>query len=190
MQNHTDHALAALAGAGDREAFGALVERYGEMILAVVGKQLQDPHLAADVSQEIWVKVFRALPRWRPDGSFRSWLFSVALNQVRDCQRSQRRGKLVFLDDFRQHSTGAADDPKGRAEEHAAIEEALSCVTEPFQRALLMIDVLQLSYEEAAAALDCRVGTVKSRVNRGRLQFKDRYLRLSGEARRASSSGD
>ncbi len=179
----TDEALATLASHGDRAAFEALVHRYGSHLHGVVEHQVGDSNRALDLVQEIWLKVFRAIPRFRPDGSFRSWLFSIALNHVRDNARAERRSKIVYLDDFRTPTPGAAsDDPHGRVEEKSAIEAALREVAEPYRSAVILVDVMQLSYEEAATALDCRVGTVKSRVNRGRLAFRDEYAKVSGDA--------
>lgn len=189
----TDDELAVLASEGGRDAFDELVGRYAQAVFLVVERAIGDHHRAHDLTQEIWVKVFRALPRFRPDGSFRSWLFSIALNHVRDAKRRDSRDKVVYLDQFRSPPRAdRASDPTGRTEEQAAIGEAIGRVPEPFRTSLMMIDVLQLSYEEAAVALDTKVGTVKSRVNRGRLAFRDHYLQVSGEdelegVRRASA---
>ncbi len=177
-----DEDLALAAGAGARDAFEALVTRYGAVLLAVVEKQVDDHHLAHDLAQEIWIKAFRALPRWQPDGSFRSWLFSVALNHVRDERRKRSRSRVIYLDEFRAPPAAPTSvDPRGRAEEHAAIASALLRVPEPFRTAVHLVDVVGLSYDEAARTLACAIGTVKSRVNRGRLSFRDEYQQVSGE---------
>ena len=192
----SDEELALAAQAGSRDAFEQLVKRLGSSMQMVIERQVGDDHLALDLTQEIWVKVFHALPRFKPTGSFRSWLFSIAFNHVRDAKRRQARSRVVYLDDFRMPPQAPVRfDPRGRTEEHAAIEEALAQVPEPYRTSLLMIDVLDLTYEEVATALSTKVGTIKSRVNRGRLSFRDLYLRTSGEAgsagenaRRGSSS--
>ena len=164
----TDEELAVSAQTGSRDAFEGLVRRFGSSVQIVVERQVGDAHLALDLTQEIWVKVFKALPRFRPQGSFRSWLFSIALNHVRDAKRRQARSRVVYLDDFRAPPRAPLRfDPRGRTEEHAAIEEALDRVPEPYRTSLLMIDILDLTYEEVATALDTKIGTIKSRVNRG-----------------------
>ncbi|MFG0317003.1 MAG: RNA polymerase sigma factor, partial [Planctomycetota bacterium JB042] len=91
----SDDSLAAAAAEGARPAFEQLVGRYGGPVLAVVEKQVGDHHAALDLAQEIWIKVFRALPRYRPGGSFRSWIFSITLNHVRDARRKQQRSPVV-----------------------------------------------------------------------------------------------
>ena len=180
-----DEELAGRAAAGHpqgRDAFEALVGRYGRVLLTVVERQVGDHHLAHDLAQEIWIKVFRSIGRFRPEGSFRSWLFTIALNHVRDAMRGQGRERVVFLDEFRSPPPAPGADPSGPTEERAAIEDCLARVPEPFRTAVTLVDVLELSYEEAAASLTCAVGTVKSRVNRGRFAFRDLYTRLGSES--------
>lgn len=187
-----DEQLALDAAGGSRDAFEELVQRFGAAVRGVIEKNVEDYHLAFDLAQEVWVKVFRALPRWQPTGSFRSWLFSVALNHVRDAKRSKARSRIVYLDEFRTTPAAPkANNPHGRHEEQSAITAALTAVPEPYRTAVVLVDVNGLSYEEAAESLGCAVGTVKSRVNRGRFAFKDLYLRQEGDARdpaRASES--
>jgi RNA polymerase sigma-70 factor (ECF subfamily) len=180
-----DEELAGRSAAGDpdaRGAFEALVHRYGGVLLGVVERQVGDHHLAHDLAQEIWIKVFRSIGRFRPEGSFRSWLFTIALNHVRDALRGQGRERVVFMDEFPTAPSAPGADPSGPTEERAAIEACLARVPEPFRSALTLVDVLELSYEEAAASLTCAVGTVKSRVNRGRFAFRDLYTRLGAES--------
>jgi len=180
--DESDERLAQRARGGERDAFEQLVHRYGNAVHAVVEKQVQDHHLALDLAQDVWIKVFRALCRWKPSGSFRSWLFSIALNHVRDDRRRQSRHNVVYLERFRSHpSAPRAADPKGRAEEHAVIHQCMREVGEPYRTALYLVDMVGLSYEEAAHSLSCATGTVKSRVSRGRFAFRDHYVRLAGE---------
>jgi len=180
-----DEELAVRAAAGTpeaRDAFEALVGRYGGVLLSVVERQVGDHHLAHDLAQEVWIKVFRSIGRFRPEGSFRSWLFTIALNRVRDALRGQGRERVVFMDEFHTPPPAPGADPSGPTEERAAIEACLAQVPEPFRAAITLVDVLELSYEEAAASLTCAVGTVKSRVNRGRFAFRDLYTRLGAES--------
>ena len=177
-----DEELATRAAAGEREPFEALVRQYGSVLQTVVERQVGDHHLAHDLTQEIWIKVYRAIARFRPGGSFRSWLFTIALNHVRDALRGQGRERVVYLDEFSVPPRAVGADPSGRTEERAAIEACLERVPEPFRTAVTLVDVLELSYEEAAQSLRCAVGTVKSRVNRGRFAFRDLYGQLGGES--------
>jgi len=182
----TDEALALRAAAGDRTAFETLVERYGAPIRAVIEKQLGDHHLAMDLAQDVWIRTYKALPRFRPvesGGTFRPWLFMIAFNLIRDQQRSHsRRPQQAPEDQLQLAPASERYDPSGRVEEIAAIDDALQAVPEPFGAALHLVDVVGLSYHEAAEVLRCTLGTVKSRVHRGRLAFRDLYLKLSGES--------
>jgi RNA polymerase sigma-70 factor (ECF subfamily) len=182
----TDEALALRAAAGERSAFECLVERYGTRVRAVVERQLGDHHLALDLAQEVWIRAFKALPRFRSakdGGRFRPWLFMITFNLIRDHQRSQGTRPEQALEDQLQMSPASERfDPSGRVEEIAAIDEALQAVPEPFGAALQLVDLIGLTYEEAARSLRCTLGTVKSRVHRGRLAFRDIYLKLSGDA--------
>jgi RNA polymerase sigma-70 factor (ECF subfamily) len=174
-----DGELALLAASGDRRAFEALVERHAGLLLSVLEQRVGDHHQAHDLAQEVWLKVYRAIGRFRPDGSFRSWLFTIAFNHLRDALRGRGRERIVYLDDYR--SPLAAPEranPSGPTEERAAIQECLARVPEPFRSAVTLVDVLGLSYEEAARALACAVGTIKPRVNRGRWAFRDAYKQL------------
>lgn len=181
-----DEALALRAAAGGRVAFETLVERYGSRVRAVIEKQVGDHHLAMDLSQDVWIRVHRALPRFRSaeeGGRFRPWLFSIALNLVRDLRRSRKwRESKEAIDHLELSPASERYNPSGRVEETAAIDEALQAVPEPFGAAMHLVDVVGTSYQEAADSLGCSLGTVKSRVNRGRLAFRDLYLKLSGDA--------
>lgn len=177
LTERPDEKLAEEAAAGDRVAFEDLVRRFGGAVLGLAQKQVGEHHQANDVTQEIWLKVYRAIGRYQPSGSFRSWLFSITLNHLRDCRRQAARNKVVYIEDYRTATAPGHFDPRGRTEERAAIESALDRVPEPFRTALTLVDVMNLSYEEAAGSLDCAVGTVKSRVNRGRFAFRDQYLK-------------
>lgn len=165
----SDEALAREAQRGERAAFAALVSRYAARVVAVVERRLGDHHAALDVAQEVWIKVFRALPRYREGASFRSWLFSIALNATRDEGRRRARRPVDELDG----SAPQADpsDPSVRI----SIDEALQLVPEPFRSAVVLVDVEKFSYDEAAEALGCNVGTVRSRLSRGRHAFREQW---------------
>lgn len=192
LPKQTDEALARQAADGLRPAFEQLVERYGGAVQAVLEKRLGDHHAALDLTQEAWVRVFRALDRFDPRQSFRSWLFAIVLNAARDERRRRERSQIVCLDDFR--SAATPDQAQARAaersDERAAIDVAVARVPDPFRTALVLVDLEGLSYEEAALSLRCAVGTVKSRVNRGRNVFRDQWIRVSGESASTRLAGE
>ena len=187
-----DEVLVAQAAQGDRGAFTALVDRYGARVLAVIEKQVCDHHGAHDLAQEVWMRVFGALRNFRSDATFRPWLFAIVFNSIRDEHKSRARRTSHVRELEQAHSAGAAApgryDPSGRVEELDVIDAALARVPEPFRAALQLVDVLDFSYDEAAESLGCSAGTMKSRVHRGRLAFRDLYERLSGQTARPGTA--
>lgn len=173
----TDEALAVEVAAGTPSAFVHLVERHAASILAVLERGCGDHHFARDLAQEVWIKVHRGLAGFDATRRFRPWLFAIALNHLRDAQRSSGRRK----DHLRVEPLGAELPDSGRdqvesREQRARIEAALDRVPEPYRSSVHLVDVLGLSYDDAATSLDCSRGTVKSRVHRGRLAFQEAYL--------------
>lgn len=167
--NSSDEVLALAAQRGERAAFAALVTRYAARVVAVVERRLGDHHAALDVAQEVWIKVFRALPSYCDGASFRSWLFSIALNATRDEGRRRARRPVDELE-----SSAPQADPRDPTI-RVSIDEALQLVPEPFRSAVVLVDIEKLSYDEAAEALGCNVGTVRSRLSRGRHAFREQW---------------
>ena len=174
----SDETLALEAQAGSRVAFEQLVERFGERVLVVLERRVGDHHAALDLTQDAWVRVFRALPRYAKGHSFRSWLFSIVLNGARDERRRQQRSRLEYVD-LQANPDATAPKAKSQAsqDETRSIERALQTVAEPFRTALILVDIEGLSYEECGTALKIATGTAKSRVYRGRRAFQEAYLR-------------
>lgn len=175
----SDEDLAAQAAGGSRHAFEDLVQRYGGRVLALLERRLGDHHRALDLTQDAWVRVFRAMPRYDARRSFRSWLFAIALNSARDEQRRRGRSRVEFVDEIPSETQPSPAEQPG-SESQRSIDAALEAVPEPYRSALILVDVEELAYEECAAALDIAVGTAKSRVSRGRRHFRDAYGRLEG----------
>ncbi|MFO0981207.1 MAG: RNA polymerase sigma factor [Planctomycetota bacterium] len=182
----TDDGLVERFLAGDEGAFSELSRRYADAVHGTIRRLVRDRHLALDLTQDVFFKLFRSLPQYRPEGRFRSFLFALALNCTRDAMRSRKRKKILFIDDYRQSPQRATrDDHVEQFAQRRAIEEALAQVGPPFREAVYLRDVLGLSYEELAQSMRCTLGTAKSRVNRGRLAFTELYQRLTGSADQA-----
>ena len=176
--SESDETLATQATNGSRAAFEELVFRFGGAVVSLLERRLRDHHLALDLAQEAWVRVFHSLSRFDSSRSFRPWLFSIVLNAARDEGRRRERSRVVSIDDYR--DSLSAKSSVDEVDERALIEDSLDRVEEPFRTAVLLVDVEGLSYEEAAESLQVAIGTIKSRVNRGRLAFRDHWVRLSG----------
>ena len=164
------------------------MERYGGRVLSVLERRLGDHDRAHDLCQEVWIRVHRALQQGgerAERGSFRSWIFAIALNLARDEGRARRRrGRHIEtggFDEVVEVERGASDPLAQRLEQRDAIDAALAAIAEPFRTAVVLVDLEGLSYEEAAGSAGCALGTMKSRVARGRAAFRNEYERVTSD---------
>jgi len=135
----------------------------------------RDPHDAEDLTQDVFVRVFRALPNYRPAGSFPGWLHRITTNLFRD---KLRRGRLVRFDPLGGDTDRIIDREPTPAELlddrtlDADLANAVRALPPHFRTAVLLSDVHGLSYDQVATALGIKVGTVRSRLHRGRAQLR------------------
>jgi len=175
-----DETLAGAAASGSRAAFARLVDRYAGRVVATLERRLGDHNAALDVGQETWIRVFRGLPSFDVDKSFRSWLFAIALNAARDEGRRRQRSPVDYVDELPQSLSHSASDSRAH-EDRQAIDRALAGIAEPYRTAVVLVDSEGLNYQEAAASCDCKLGTMKSRVARGRAAFREQWRKVCGE---------
>jgi RNA polymerase sigma-70 factor (ECF subfamily) len=180
-----DEELVRRFRAGEVEAFTRLVERHQQRVYRLCLRVLSDREAAADVAQDTFISVLRKLDGFRGDAAFTTWLHRVAVNACYDeLRRRRRRPALHVVDDEGQdHEPGPPIDD--RADEVAGTLDAaaaLATVPEEFRVAVVLADVQDLPYDEIARILDVPVGTVKSRVHRGRLALAE-ALGVSDERR-------
>jgi RNA polymerase sigma-70 factor (ECF subfamily) len=158
--------------AGEPEAFTDLVRRHQHRVYAVCLRVLGDADAAADVAQDTFLTVLRKLEGFRGDAAFTTWLHRVAVNACYDELRRKRRRPMlhVVADDGLEHEPGPpapdhADEVAGTRD----LAAALASIPEEFRVTLVLADVQDMAYEQISKVLDVPVGTVKSRVHRGRL---------------------
>jgi RNA polymerase sigma-70 factor (ECF subfamily) len=176
--------------AGEAAAFNRLVEeRHGE-IYALLYRLTEDPEEARDLAQETFLQAFRHLASFRGDADLRTWLYRIAVNQARNRWRwwkRRRRDRTVSLDAPASEeydaplSAGLAGDASADPERQTlarererALHAALRTLSRPYREVIVLRDIEGLSYEEVALALDLNVGTVKSRLSRGRDELRRR----------------
>lgn len=174
----TDQQLVQRVQAGDRSAFDLLVRKYQHRVLKLVGRFVNDTAEAEDIAQEAFLKAFRALPSFRGDSAFYTWLYRIAINTAENALVSNRRRPIDFdldLQDPEQYERQAklkeADTPEGvllTEEIRMVVERALEQLPEDLRTAIVLRELEGLSYEEIAEAMDCPVGTVRSRIFRAR----------------------
>ena len=183
-----EQARVQAACAGDLGAFNALVEQYQGLVFNLAYRTLSDAEDAADATQEAFFSAYRHLGSFR-GGSFKGWLLRIAVNACYDqLRRRQRRptDSLEALLEQPGREQGLPDPAAGpepvalTAETAAAIQDGLARLPTDMRLAVVLCDVQSASYEEAAQALDVPIGTVKSRLSRGRAQLRD-FLARRGE---------
>jgi RNA polymerase sigma-70 factor (ECF subfamily) len=149
---------------GDLDAFEQIVRRLQGPVRSFARRMLDDPHLGDDAAQEVFVRVWRGLRTYRPEGRFVAWTFTIARNTCVEFLRKQRRTEEL---------TDAPDDPWDAVDVRRAVRDAVGSLAEPFRTTLLLRET-GLPYEDIAHALDCPLGTVRSRLHEARRMLQER----------------
>ncbi|QDT17889.1 ECF RNA polymerase sigma factor SigW [Alienimonas californiensis] len=174
------------ATAADRRAaFGGLVDRHADRVHDTLAKLLGDPHEASDAAQEAFLKAWRKLHTFRGDSSFRTWLTRIALNAAASRRRTAaRRGTRTGLPPGpREDVRAAAPDAATLGDERdRAVRAAVAELAEEFRVVVVLKEFEELSYEAIAEIVDVPVGTVRSRLHRGRAELKRRLAPLLRES--------
>lgn len=178
LAKNTDQELVRRVKRGDRTAFDMLFTRYQHKILGLIGRHLHDPSEVEDVAQEAFVKAFRALPRFRGESAFYTWLYRIAINTAKNhIAAKSRRPPSVDIDaEEAQWTDGAeqlrdSEDPEAvaaRDELSAEIDRAINALPDNLRSAVTLREIEGLSYDQIASIMDCPVGTVRSRIFRAR----------------------
>ena len=173
---------------GDLAAFNVLVERCQRPLYNLCLRMLASPEAAEDATQDAFIHAFRSIRTFR-GGSFRAWLFRIGANACYDEMRRRRARPADSLDEPHGEDDRPVDVPDTapvpdehmeRKELEQALQEALSRLPADQRLAIVLADVQGLDYSEIAVAMDCSLGTVKSRISRGRRQLRI-ILRARGE---------
>jgi len=174
----TDAQLVHRVQKGDKGAFDLLVLKYQHKIVNLVMRYVRDPDLALDIAQEAFLKAYRALPRFRGDSAFYTWLYRIAVNTAKNHLAAQRRRPMdieLDLQDPEQYDLHAklkeTDTPEGVTlgeELRQTVEKAIDALPEDLRTAIVLRELDGMSYEEIAQTMDCPVGTVRSRIFRAR----------------------
>ncbi len=174
----TDLELVKRVQKGEKGAFDLLVLKYEHKIVNLVMRYVRDHETALDISQEAFIKAYRALPRFRGDSAFYTWLYRIAVNTAKNHLASQRRRPMdVELDlqgpeQYNLHaSLKETDTPEAISlskELQEILERAIHALPEDLRTAIILRELDGMSYEEIAETMDCPVGTVRSRIFRAR----------------------
>jgi RNA polymerase sigma-70 factor (ECF subfamily) len=183
----SDLSLVQRVQRGERSAYDLLVLKYQHKVVKLVMRYLRDPADAEDVAQEAFIKAYRALPQFRGDSAFYTWLYRIAINTAKNALAARDRNPVSY--DFDMQSGDESTDmvnrlkdpetPEGLAlteEIRSTVNGAIEALPEDLRTAIVLRELEGLSYEEIAASMDCPVGTVRSRIFRAR-EAIDRRLR-------------
>lgn len=194
MIRTTDEAepgLIARAQAGDHHAFAELVRKYQDRVFRFILRLSGVRDEAMDLTQETFMKAHQALPGWRPEAKFGTWLFSIAHNTTLDVLRRRQRIEFVSASDLgAEQEVDALPDPARQPDQRLAdrqsielLERALRELPAEHREILLLRELEDMSYDEIAATLGIAEGTVKSRLARARSAALAGYERHTGEHR-------
>ena len=172
---------------GDQSAFEQLVKLYEKRVLALTTRMCKNPADAEEAAQEAFLSAWQGLPFFRGDASFSTWLYRLASNACVDLLRREGRrqnaaGPSLNDEEARVDVPDPAPSPQEQAERselREQIEAGLQALTPDHRQVLILREMHQLSYDEISQVLDVDVGTVKSRINRGRKQLRN-FLLSSG----------
>ena len=180
-ESSIDHALMARIGQGDHHAFRELVERHQHAVIGTVAKMLGNSHDAEDISQQVFLRIWRNARTYRPDAKFTTYLFTIARNLVFNETRRRGRKKEVSSEEREEQSNQLIEDrPEYRpdaellqGELQQAVDRAIAALPESQRMAVVLRRYEQLSYEEIAEVLKLSVSAVKSLLFRARTTLRE-----------------
>lgn len=184
-----DQALVERAQRGDKQAFGLLVSKYQRKLVRLLSRLIRDPAEVEDVAQEAFIKAYRALPSFRGDSAFYTWLYRIGVNTAKNYLVSQGRRAPTSTDVGSEEAETFEDGEQLRdinTPEHIllskqigeTVNSAMEALPEELRTAIMLREIEGLSYEEIATIMDCPIGTVRSRIFRAREAVADRLRPL------------
>lgn len=178
-EREADLLLVERVQSGDREAFGLLVGKYQRKLLRLVMRLVRDPAEAEDVAQEAFIKAYRALPNFRGDSAFYTWLYRIGVNTAKNWLMANGRRMPVMSEIVDDETEGIEESVLLRDDETPdrvlmsrqigeTVNAAMEALPEDLRTAIGLREIEGLSYEEIAQVMDCPIGTVRSRIFRAR----------------------
>lgn len=177
-EKKADSVLVARVQAGDKKAFDLLVLKYQQKALNLISRYVRDPFEAQDVAQEAFIKAYRALANFRGDSAFYTWFYRIVINTAKNYLVAQ--GRRPPRDDIEASDAEQYDGASGlknydtpeklvhKDEVEQAVYQAIDALPEDLRTAIMLRELEGLSYDDIAQAMDCPVGTVRSRIFRAR----------------------
>ena len=187
-----DAALVERVKRGDVRAFEMLVVKYQRRIERLIGRMVRDTDLVADIAQETFIRAYRALPQFRAESAFYTWLYRIAVNTAKKALVDLKRDPVVTqtslqgADDDDETYRGGSEPTDGETPEAllaskeiaATVNAAIAALSEDLRQAITLREIEGLSYEEISEVMNCPIGTVRSRIFRAREAIAERLRPL------------
>lgn len=189
--------IVAKLKAGNEDAYTWLIAHYHQAIFNLVYRLLDDPSDAPDTTQEVFIKVFRGMPKFQGESSLKTWMYRIAIHEASNRRRwffrhkvqelsiepaaDEREGSQPNLLDSLIDATESPFETVARGQVRARVEQVLQEIPERYRTAVVLRDIEGLSYEEIAEMTETSLGTVKSRLVRGREALRQRLERYAHE---------
>lgn len=187
-----DAALVERVKQGDVRAFEMLVVKYQRRIERLIGRMVRDVDLVADIAQETFIRAYRALPQFRAESAFYTWLYRIAVNTAKKALVDMKRDPVMThtslqgADDDDETYRGGLEPTDGETPEAllaskeiaATVNAAIAALSEDLRQAITLREIEGLSYEEISDVMNCPIGTVRSRIFRAREAIAERLRPL------------
>ncbi|HHM05183.1 MAG TPA: RNA polymerase sigma factor RpoE [Gammaproteobacteria bacterium] len=189
-EQSVDQRLVERVQRGDKQAFDVLVAKYQHKIIKLISRYIHDPSESMDVAQDAFIKAYRALPKFRGDSAFYTWLYRIAINTAKNYLVAQgRRPPATDVEaEVAEQFDGAAELRENATPERMLLKdeiertvfEVIEQLPEDLRTAITLRELEGLSYEEIAQAMGCPIGTVRSRIFRAREAIQNKLKPLLG----------
>lgn len=183
----SEHDLIEACKKQNDAAFGELYRRYSGEIYALLLRSCSLKADAEEVAQEVFLSIYKTLPRFRHESSFRTWAYRIALRRVADWYRKKGNisaHRISLFENETEHEPVHQQEQPGprefsaRKQQEERMEQALRQVQEPYRTALVLRYLQDMDYQQIADIMECRLGTIKSRINRGHTMLEDVLNRM------------
>jgi RNA polymerase sigma-70 factor, ECF subfamily len=189
-----DRQLVARAQSGDKRAFELLVEKYQRKLARLLSRFIRDPAEVEDVTQEAFIKAYRALPAFRGDSAFYTWLYRIGINTAKNYLMAMGRRAPTSTEVEAEEAEGFDEGEQLRdintpesvllsKEIAETVNATIESLPEELRRAIQMREIEGMSYEDIAQAMDCPIGTVRSRIFRAREAIAEQLRPLLGTSK-------
>ncbi|MVP02006.1 RNA polymerase sigma factor [Paenibacillus lutrae] len=187
MEHLTDEQLVERVRQGDAEAYRYLVDRHKSYVYTLIFRMVNQRETAEDLSQDVFLKLFRSLSHFRGESKFTTWLYRMTVNLVTDYLRAQRRRPVVpLLDRLKTWLVDRRTEPEEQAirhEESDTVHRMLAELPEKYRLVIYLYHFKQLSYQEIADVTDLPLKTIETRLYRGKAMLKQKWLEVYPDAR-------